>query len=125
MVPSTMFPQRRRQAGPRLRAGKKPWKRALAVGLALGAVGACYRGGDLDEKEPPPGEIGGACIEGLCNAGMCVHGQICYDPQDPCKGIYCGGNGTCFQDLDNLNTPVCVCDAGYQNETYAYFCTPG
>ena len=96
------------------------WMFAAAVGV----LAACFTGGDLEDKEPPRGAIGGVCYpDDLCDAGVCLWGEVCYDPNDPCKGFYCGGHGDCFVDLDNDNTPICVCDPGYVNN-YALFCEP-
>lgn len=91
----------------------------FTLGLALG----CYHGFDVEEKQPPPGHAGGTCLDQGCyNAGVCyVEENVCLDPADPCKGIYCGGHGTCGVDLDT-NYPFCSCDGGYANEPYAYFC---
>jgi hypothetical protein len=93
----------------------------LALGLALG----CYQGFDVEDKEPPPGHPGGTCLnQGCYGAGQCyVQENVCLDPADPCKGIYCGGSGTCGIDLDT-NYPFCNCDAGYTNQPYAYYCVP-
>jgi hypothetical protein len=107
-----------------------PAKRALVAlalissGLGVG-LGGCYRGFDVEDKEPPLGHPGGSCVQKTqCyqpNVCMTEH-EVCYDPMDPCKGIYCGGNGTCGIDIDT-NLPFCSCDVGYTNATYAYFCT--
>ncbi|NVB37996.1 hypothetical protein G6O69_09145 [Pseudenhygromyxa sp. WMMC2535] len=107
------------------------WSRRAALGLALGVLfglGACFSGADLDDKEPPPGYAGGSCVEGQgCRVpALCYEGpEVCYDPTDPCEGFYCGGHGTCTIDMDNGNRPLCVCELGYSNETYAFYCTPG
>jgi hypothetical protein len=95
------------------------------LGVLLVSVG-CYQGFDIEEKEPPPGYPGGSCSVGACNqAVQCLaEEQICIDPMDPCKGIYCGGNGTCGLDLDT-SMPFCTCDPGYTNASFAFFCTPG
>lgn len=91
----------------------------LAFGLLIG----CYHGFELEDKEPPPGHAGGTCLPPGCyNGALCYDVEnVCVHPQDPCKGFYCGGNGTCGVDLDT-NLPVCTCDPGYTNEPYAYFC---
>jgi hypothetical protein len=101
-----------------------PHAKLLAVGvLTLGLAFGCYHGFDVEDKEPPPGHVGGTCLpEGCYQGGQCyVEENVCLDPTDPCKGIYCGGHGTCGIDLDT-NYPFCNCDAGYTNEPYAYFC---
>lgn len=96
----------------------------VLLALAAGASAGCYSGNDLENKEPAPGEIGGECVAGACRVGTCLDGGICYDPADPCLGIYCGGHGTCVIDIDE-NTPTCQCEPGYNNELYAHFCTAG
>jgi hypothetical protein len=96
-----------------------------AIVLALGLVLGCYQGFDVEDKEPPPGHPGGTCLNENCyDPGACyVEENVCIDPADPCKGIYCAGHGTCGIDIDT-NHPFCSCDAGYTNEPYAYFCIP-
>ena len=85
----------------------------------------CYSGGDR-EKEPPPGFPGGFCLapNGTCHEGTCdvAGGAYCYDPVDPCKGIFCGGNGVCL--INAEQKPSCECDPGFSNEMYALFCEP-
>jgi hypothetical protein len=95
------------------------------VGLSLGLGLGCYHGFDVEDKQPPAGYPGGQCMGGACyGTTECVADEnVCIDPADPCKGIYCGGNGACGLDLDT-NLPFCTCDPGYTNEIYAYFCTP-
>lgn len=97
---------------------------AALVGLGVGVSG-CYRGFDVDDKQPPPGYAGGQCLPAGCyEPAACLDGEnICLDTLDPCKGVYCGGYGTCGIDLDT-NIPFCACDPGYTNEPYAYFCVP-
>lgn len=94
------------------------------LSLALGSASACFTGYDLEDKEPPPGFPGGVCLpEGCYGAVECmVEEDVCIDPVDPCKGVYCGGHGTCAIDMTMGNQPFCVCDPGYSNETYAFFC---
>jgi hypothetical protein len=87
-------------------------------------LAACYQGGER-EKEPPPGYPGGFCLapDGHCVVGMCdVMGgaAYCYDPQDPCKGVFCGGHGACV--ITPESKPACMCDAGFSNEMFALFC---
>jgi hypothetical protein len=98
----------------------------MLLAALLGAgFGGCYRGSELEFKQPPPGHAGGQCIGGECYGQYaCITDEsVCYDPADPCKGIYCSGYGTCALDIDT-NIPVCVCDPGFDNELFAYFCTP-
>ena len=105
--------------------GLESASRLILLAALLGSVGAgaCYRGYDLEDKEPPPGHAGGACLmQGCYDMGQCYEDeQICYDPADPCKGIYCGGNGVCGVDIDT-GLPFCQCDPGFSNETYAFYC---
>ncbi|HLT37365.1 MAG TPA: hypothetical protein VK034_13825 [Enhygromyxa sp.] len=100
---------------------------AIALGALIGAgFAGCYRGFDVEDKQPPPGYPGGACVLGTdCyQPNLCIaEHEVCYDPTDPCKGIYCSGHGTCGFDM-NTSLPFCSCDPGFNNETYAYFCTP-
>lgn len=100
--------------------------RWLAPWLVV-VLGGCYTGGELEDKEPPPGYPGGFCLapEATCNSGLvCFDDSICYDPAEPCKGVFCGGNGVCVIDVDD-GAPRCMCDPGYTNETYSHFCSPG
>ncbi|PRP97561.1 hypothetical protein ENSA5_32540 [Enhygromyxa salina] len=95
------------------------------VGFVPGLVlGGCYSGFDVEDKQPPAGFPGGKCLGSVCNQGVecIVDEQVCVDLVDPCKGIYCGGNGACGVDLDT-SLPFCTCNPGYTNEMYAYFCT--
>ncbi|GEM_PF-1672802 len=108
------------------RALQREFRRArgtLVVGVALlfGAP-ACFDGAELDQKEPPPGHPGGQCIDGeFCSAGVCWEGEACYEPNKPCQGFYCGGNGTCMVNADTL-APYCLCDPGYSNAEYSFYC---
>ncbi|MCA9684684.1 MAG: hypothetical protein KC431_29950 [Myxococcales bacterium] len=104
---------------PRLGRTGRAWIAAAAF-----AVG-CFHGYDLEDKEPPPGYPGGTCVPGAgCRLPSVCYEEfgICYDQNDPCKGIYCGGNGTCTIDMANQNRPLCVCDPGYSNDAFAFFC---
>jgi hypothetical protein len=96
----------------------------LSIGFGLGS-GGCYHGFDVEDKQPPPGYPGGKCLPAGCyDAVECYMDEnICIEPTNPCKGIYCAGFGTCGVDLDT-NLPFCQCDPGYTNEVYAYYCTP-
>jgi hypothetical protein len=98
-----------------------PLGAVLIVSLGFG----CFKGYDLEDKEPPPGYAGGFCLpEGCYDAVEClVEHNVCVDPFDPCRGIYCGGHGTCAIDMTNGNQPLCVCDLGYTNDAYAFFCS--
>lgn len=95
------------------------------LGVLLTGAG-CYHGFDVEDKEPSPGYPGGTCVVGSCYEGAACEAeqQVCIDPVNPCKGFYCGGNGTCAVDLDT-SMPFCTCDPGFTNESFAYFCTPG
>lgn len=109
--------------GPRTLA----WCRSLAciVGFAAMAVVGCYDG--LDDAEPPPGSPGGLCHPETktCDLGYPCEpvGQYCYDPVDPCRGVFCNGHGTCFPDADK-DLPVCMCEVGYSNYRYTLYCEP-
>lgn len=96
---------------------------ALAGTLTLGA---CYRGGER-EKEPPVGYPGGFCLapNATCHDGACdvQGGAYCYDPTDPCRGIFCGGHGACLPNAEGK--PTCMCEPGYGNATYSLFCMLG
>lgn len=95
----------------------------LAALLPLAALAACYEGpGPL---EPPPGSPGGLCLEPLkvCDQPDWVcdpAGGFCYDPTQPCRGVFCGEHGSCQPDKNNL--PVCFCDPGYSNAAYSLYC---
>ena len=95
----------------------------LAAGLGLG-LAACFTGAELEDKEPPAGHPGGLCLQGdTCeDGGVCSEGGACYDPDDPCKGFSCGGNGMCMIDGQDY-FPYCECDPGYDNAQYLYYCT--
>lgn len=87
---------------------------------------ACYEGGELEDKEPPPGYPGGFCEapDASCNPGLtCLDDSICYDPNEPCKGVFCGGNGGCFLEGDTFE-PLCMCDPGFTNVEFSHFCEP-
>jgi hypothetical protein len=99
---------------------------ALVLAALTGAgFGGCFHGFDVEDKEPPPGHPGGACVTGGCYVpSVCITDEdVCYDPMDPCKGIYCGGHGTCGLDMAT-QLPFCSCDLNYTNEPYAYYCIP-
>jgi len=61
----------------------------------------------------------GTCDELTCN----LEANYCYDPDDPCLGFACGGadRGTCSP-VDGL--PSCVCNEGFENETFTLYCCP-
>lgn len=97
----------------------------LAVFMA-GATVACFHGADR-EKEAPPGDVGGLCLapDGHCNEGMCNRDKnFCFDVMNPCEGFFCGGSerGTCI--LDDDLQPSCVCNPGYNNDSFALYCCP-
>jgi len=95
---------------------------ALSVGLLV--AGGCYQGGERD-KEAPPGYPGGFCLptescyepNWHCNPD----GLYCYNVQDPCEGVFCGGHGECAIDSKS-GLPVCACEFGYSNEMYSLYC---
>jgi hypothetical protein len=99
-------------------------RRTLAA-LVLAALAGCFHGFDVEDKEPPPGYPGGSCVAEDCYppADCITDENVCYDTTDPCKGIYCGGHGTCGFDMDT-QLPFCSCDLNYTNEPYAYYCIP-
>ena len=94
--------------------------------ILLSVPGACYRGAELSEKEPPPGYPGGPCLAGgICEEGVCSGlSTVCFDPLEPCRGFYCGGNGYCGVD-NQSGEPICACDPGFSNVQYSHYCTPG
>ena len=109
-----------------MRAPDAPYP-MLALCLVGLALTACYQGGDR-EKEPPPGYAGG-----LCNAGACQDGSVCdptlgvgvcYFPDDPCHGFYCGGEdrGACVPGPDNR--PTCACNFEWIAEPNPLYCCP-
>lgn len=95
------------------------------LGLVLAMAAGCYDG--LDAAEPPPGSPGGLCHPetNTCDLGYPCEpvGKYCYDPVDPCRGVFCGEHGTCFPDADT-DLPVCMCDLGYSNFRYTLYCEP-
>lgn len=99
---------------------------SFLCGLLLLAAGACYEGpGPL---EPAPGSPGGLCIEpeGACDEVFwpCEPvGRFCYDAASVCRGVLCGGHGTCSKDK-TTKLPVCTCEPGYSNVEYALLCEP-
>ncbi len=100
----------------------RPW--LVLAGLTL-CVSGCFRGAER-EKKAPPGVPGGLCLapDGVCQDGMCNREEnYCYDPQDPCKGFFCGGSerGIC---IVADNEPSCSCQVGYEKETFSLYCCP-
>ena len=105
----------------------------LAVaGLSTLLLANCYRGGER-EKEPPPGYAGGLCLAPTqtnpsphCEDGfVCIPDPgFCYDPFDPCEGVFCGGSdrGMCQVTQDGL--PSCACLPGYSTEQFELLCCP-
>lgn len=97
---------------------------ALVPVLVLGVAGSCYEGpGPL---EPAPGSPGGLCHEpeGSCDEVFwpCEPvGRFCYDAANVCRGVLCGGHGTCSKDKET-KLPVCTCEPGYGNFEYALIC---
>lgn len=99
----------------------------MALLAAFSLSQGCYRGGERD-KDPPPGLPGGLCLapDGSCAEGMCnLQRNYCYDPADPCRGFFCGGEerGMCFTDPATF-LPTCSCDVGYNNDQYPLYCCP-
>lgn len=99
----------------------------LLLLLSLGGAVGCYKGGERD-KDPPPGLPGGLCLapDGHCQEGQCNRDRnFCFDPTDPCRGFFCGGEerGLCIPDLVALE-PTCSCDVGYNNDQFALYCCP-
>ena len=98
----------------------------LTALLAVGGVvaGACYDG--VGELEPAPGEPGGLCIE---PEGSCAQafwpcepvGRFCYDAALPCRGVLCGGHGTCSVGSES-GLPECTCEVGYSNAEFSLLC---
>jgi hypothetical protein len=104
--------------------------RRLVVGVVSGclslALAACYSGGER-EKEAPNGYPGGLCIDDGVTAPacedalwICVDGEFCMDPDDPCNGVFCGGAGEC--NVNDQDVPYCLCDVGFNNERYYLVC---
>lgn len=103
-----------------------PRIRAFLALAGIVLLASCYRGGER-EKEPPVGYPGGFCLapNASCHEGACdvQGGAYCYDPADPCRGVFCGGHGTCLPNA--AGKPTCMCEPGYGNETYALYCMLG
>ncbi len=101
------------------------------LGLGLGLVGGCFRGGER-EKEAPAGLLGGKCLappsqgaSPFCEEGLCNEMRnYCYDPMDPCEGFFCGGSDRGFCQPDAELLPSCICDIGYNTETFDLYCCP-
>lgn len=96
-----------------------------SMGVAVGATG-CFTG-DEREKDPPPGYPGGLCLapDGWCEEGVCNRDEnYCFDQQDPCRGVFCGGSdrGECMVGTEGM--PQCTCFEGFEGETYALYCCP-
>lgn len=109
-------------AGVRALRGLRPvvWCRSFVA--LLGLATGCYDG--PGEPEPPPGSPGGLCYEaGTCDEAYPCEavGKYCYDPVDPCRGVFCSEHGLCVVD-DEDGLPVCMCDPGYSNFRYTLVC---
>lgn len=92
--------------------------------LAAVLMSACFEGAERD-KPAPPGNLGGLCLapDGHCSIGQCNQDKnYCFDAANPCEGFFCGGEdrGVCI--LDEALQPSCVCNLGYNNETFALYC---
>lgn len=102
------------------------WRIAAALLIVLGLGDACYQGDERD-KDPPPGLPGGLCLapDGYCELGSCNRERnFCFEPTDPCKGFFCGGEdrGVCFPDSNG--DPSCQCAPGFNNQTFDLYCCP-
>jgi hypothetical protein len=69
---------------------------------------------------PPAGADAPYCEEGTCNDSR----NYCFDPQDPCEGFFCGGSERGFCQADAEFLPMCVCDIGFNTQTYDLYCCP-
>lgn len=104
--------------------------RTLVV-AGLGFAVGCFRGGER-EKEAPAGLLGGKCLapptqgaSPFCEKGLCNEDRnYCYDPADPCEGFFCGGSERGFCQPDSAGLPTCVCDIGFNTETFDLYCCP-
>lgn len=85
----------------------------------------CYDG--PDDAESPRGSPGGQCYEftNTCDLNYVCDpvGLYCYDPADPCRGVFCNEHGTCAVDADS-DRPVCTCFPNYSNYRYSLYCEP-
>ena len=94
----------------------------LVLTLFAGVGWGCSKDAE-GNGETKPGKVGGVCNFGTCDEGICYQEEVCIDPDDPCRGFDCGGNGTCFVDLDTEpQSPVCMCDEGFSNVQYSLLC---
>jgi hypothetical protein len=92
------------------------------VAACLGLVVGCYEGPGA--PEPPPGSPGGLCYPTqACDLGAACDpvGQYCYDPVNPCRGVFCGDAGLCNP---VEGRPTCTCEPGYSNFRYSLYCEP-
>ena len=48
-------------------------------------------------------------------------GLYCYDTAAPCRGVLCGGHGSCSVGAET-GLPTCACEPGYNNFEYALIC---
>lgn len=101
-----------------------PMFQALVAAAVL--VTGCFEGAERD-KPAPPGNLGGLCLapDGHCTEGQCNQDKnYCFDAINPCEGFFCGGEdrGVCI--LDQANQPSCVCNPGFNNDTFALYCCP-
>jgi hypothetical protein len=107
-------------------SGGRGWGIGVALLLVLGLGDACYHGGERD-KEAPAGLFGGQCLapDGHCQEGLCNRERnFCYDPADPCKGFFCGGEERGLCTPAENGEPSCQCALGFNNEQYDLYCCP-
>lgn len=91
------------------------------VVLGVGLLAGCYDG--PDDMESPKGSPGGLCYDNnTCDLTYTCDavGEFCYDPVEPCRGVFCNEHGTC--QIDGDNRPTCLCESGYLNFRYTLYC---
>jgi hypothetical protein len=82
-----------------------------------------------DDLDPVAGCPGSGCMQSdddheipWCNEGNCnLPGMFCFDPEDPCRGVDCGGaeRGMCSGEM---GVPYCVCNEGYDFMMFSLYC---
>ncbi len=111
-------------AGVRAPRGPRIFVWCRSLGCAICVIAGCYDG--LDDAESPPGSPGGLCYPtNSCDVPATCEpvGKYCYDPADPCRGVFCNDHGMCTVDPES-GLPGCVCDSGFSNFRYTLFCEP-